>query len=169
MPVAVNVSAHSINDLYFIQRVADALHDHRLPAQLLELEVTEDMAVDFSPQAQRNIAALRDMGVALVMDDYGVGFSSLIHLRRLNFSKLKLDRSFVSALPTSEDASIVRTTLALGHELNLPIVAEGIETREQLDFLREHGCQMGQGYWFARPMPLQELRAWLAANAPHSP
>ncbi|HBN52592.1 MAG TPA: hypothetical protein DD456_00715 [Stenotrophomonas sp.] len=166
VPVAVNVSAHSINDLYFIQRVADALRDSGLPPRLLELEITEDMAVDFSPQALRNIGALREMGVALVMDDYGVGFSSLIHLRRLNFSKLKLDRSFIMALPMSgEDASIVRTTLALGHELNLPIVAEGIETRQQLDFLAQHGCQMGQGYWYAWPMPMEELQAWLPEHA----
>ncbi len=165
-PVAVNISAHSINDLYFIQRVSDALRDSGLPPHLLELEVTEDMAVDFSPQALRNIAALREMGIALVMDDYGVGFSSLVHLRRLNFSKLKLDRSFVSALPASgEDASIVRTTLALGYELNLPIVAEGIETAEQLEFLRQHGCRMGQGYWYARPMPVPRLRDWLHAQA----
>ena len=167
VPMAINVSAQSINDRSFVPMVQKTLRDFGLAPEQLELEITEDMAVDFTARALRNATALVDMGVHLVMDDYGAGFSSLKHLKKLRFSKLKLDRSFIAALPDSlEDQSIVRTTLTMAHEMMIPLVAEGVETEEQLAYLREHGCEMGQGYWYARPMPLERLIDRLRAPEP---
>lgn len=171
VPMAVNVSAQSINDRSFIPLVHQCLADAGLPPNRLEMEITEDVAMDITPQALRNANHLVDIGINLVMDDYGVGFSSLKNLKNLRFSKLKIDRSFIMALPESaNDKTIVRTTLNLGHGLDIPMVAEGVETREQLDFLRENGCEMGQGFWYARPMPLHRLAYWLrAARSEDSP
>ena len=164
VPVAVNVGAQSINDRGFIPMVRRTLQEFGMAPDQLELEITEDMAVDFTARALHNATALVDMGVHLVMDDYGAGFSSLKQLKKLRFSKLKLDRSFIAALPDSlEDQSIVRTTLTMAHEMMIPLVAEGVETEEQLAYLREHGCEMGQGYWYARPMPLEHLVEQLRA------
>lgn len=165
VPVAVNVSALSIAADDFLSLVSRGLRAGPLPPDRLELEITEDVAMDVSPQAMRNAASVSGMGVGLAMDDYGKGSSSLAHLRDLPFDKLKLDRSFVSALPDScVNRAIVQSTVSLGHELGMPIVAEGIETETQLRLLRSMGCDMGQGYWYAAPMPFSQLVEWLAGS-----
>lgn len=162
LPVAVNVSANTVNDPAFLPLVQATLAATGLPPRLLEIEITEDISLGASPQTLRNALDLIGSGVQLVMDDYGAGFSSLKHLKQLRFGKIKLDRGFISALPQSvEDQSIVRATLMMTREMRIPLLAEGVESEEQLDYLRAHGCEMGQGYWYARPMPFEQLVAFL--------
>jgi EAL domain-containing protein (putative c-di-GMP-specific phosphodiesterase class I) len=108
---------------------------------------------------------LRAMGLGLAIDDFGTGYSSLSYLTRFPVAKLKLDRSFVRGLPDNErDAAIATSVVAMGHGLKLKVLAEGIETPEQMQFLRGLGCEMGQGYFFARPMPLEALHKHLEAQ-----
>ena len=165
VPVAVNVSALSIATDDFLSLVSHGLRAGPLPPDRLELELTEDAAMDVSLQTLRNATRVSRMGIGLAMDDYGKGSSSLTHLRDLPFDKLKLDRSFISALPDScVNRAIVQSTVSLGHELGLPIVAEGIETEAQARLLRSMGCDIGQGYWYAAPMPLSRLVEWLAGG-----
>ncbi|RMG95516.1 MAG: EAL domain-containing protein, partial [Candidatus Dadabacteria bacterium] len=120
----------------------------------LELEITESGVMGHPERAARLLGRLRDLGFRLAVDDFGTGYSSLAYLRRFRLNALKIDRSFVHDLPgQAEDAAIVRAILALGHELGLEVVAEGIETGEQAEFLGALGCDKAQGYWFARPLP----------------
>jgi EAL domain-containing protein (putative c-di-GMP-specific phosphodiesterase class I) len=171
LKVAVNLSPRQLRiDLTPV--IAQALRDSGWQAGDLELEITESTMIE---QPERSIAALqrlRAMGVGLSIDDFGTGYSSLSYLARLPVAKLKLDRSFVRGLPYSErDAAIATSVVALGHGLKLQVLAEGIETEAQAQFLRGLGCQMGQGWLFAKPMPLQALEQRLgeedeAAAAP---
>ncbi|MGE8064633.1 putative bifunctional diguanylate cyclase/phosphodiesterase [Pseudomonas sp. NPDC089569] len=166
VPVAVNVCVDSFVDEHFAQMVQEVTTDTGLPAGRLVLEVTEDVAMKGAEQVLRNSLALRNAGVHLAMDDFGTGYSSLGRLRSLQFHKLKIDRSFVAMLPGSTaEQEIVRATLSIARALGLQAIAEGIETREQLAFLQAEGCTEGQGYWFARPMPLEALITWLVDGA----
>ncbi|MFB6404410.1 EAL domain-containing protein [Pseudomonas putida] len=136
-----------------------------MPAERLELEITEDVAMNSSAQVLQTSDELHEAGIRLAMDDFGVGFSSLNRLKKLRFDKLKIDRSFVTGLLESRsDQAIVQAILGMAKGLSMRTVAEGVETEEQLAFLREAGCSQGQGFWFARPMPLPELIEWLRAR-----
>jgi EAL domain-containing protein (putative c-di-GMP-specific phosphodiesterase class I) len=117
------------------------------------LELTESTLIDSSPSTRRAIEELKSLGVALALDDFGTGWSSLAYLRRFPIDVIKVDRSFVAGLGTSdEDAEVVRAVVSLGHALRLSTVAEGVETAEQASYLRDLGCDYGQGYLFGRPM-----------------
>ncbi len=132
----------------------------------LELEITESGVMGHPERAARLLGRLRDLGFRLAVDDFGTGYSSLAYLRRFRLNALKIDRSFVHDLPgQAEDAAIVRAILALGHELGLEVVAEGIETGEQAEFLGALGCDKAQGYWFARPLPPDQALAALRTPA----
>jgi len=111
------------------------------------------------------LGRLRDLGVRSALDDFGTGYSSLSHLSTLPFDVLKIDRGFVAGIREgSPEAAIVRAVVALGRELGLTVVAEGVETREELDFVRKHGCQQVQGFLFSRPVPAEEAQERLAAG-----
>ena len=129
------------------------LNRTQLASKYLELEVTETLLLQ-DEHVMKAMPSLRKMGVVLSIDDFGTGYSSLDYLRRLPVEKLKIDQSFVDGLPASQDDAIIAGAIIdLGHALGHIVIAEGVETEEQLVYLREHGCDEGQGYLFGRPMP----------------
>lgn len=153
--VAVNVSSRLFSRGELDMKVAQVLAETGLPPEQLELEVTESAIMEDPDAAQKLLISLRALGVRLAIDDFGTGYSSLARLKRLPVDKLKLDQSFVRGLPDdAEDAAIARAVIALGKSLGLKVLAEGIEQPAQADFLRELGCNYGQGYHFGRPQPV---------------
>jgi diguanylate cyclase (GGDEF)-like protein len=160
--VAVNLSVRSLMDLDLPNRVAEMLLDADLPASFLALEITESTVMADPVRAMRVLQPLADMGVRLSIDDFGTGYSSLAYLRQLPISELKIDRSFISAMTTSEnDAVIVRSTVEMAKNLGLETVAEGVETPEEEAALERLGCDYLQGYLLSRPLPADELEVAL--------
>lgn len=158
--IAVNVSSRLFSRGELDQYVKDVLEETGLQPRYLELEVTESAVMDNPDNAQSLLHRLCSLGVRLSIDDFGTGYSSLLRLKNLPVHKLKIDQGFVAGLPQDDDdAAITRAVIALAHSLGLAVVAEGIETPEQAIFLRRHGCGLGQGYWFGRPVPA-ELLDW---------
>ncbi len=156
--VAVNVSSRLFSRGELDLRVARVLAQTGLDPARLELEVTESAVMDDPDRALELLQHLHSLGVRLAIDDFGTGYSSLARLKRLPVDKLKLDQSFVRGLPSDpEDAAIARAVITLGQSLGLRVLAEGIETAEQAAYLRESGCLLGQGYWFGRPQPAEQL------------
>lgn len=151
VPVSVNVSTRQCLDRRLVQVVAHALAEHRMPASLLKIEVTESTAMADLGQLRSLLAELRSLGVQVSMDDFGTGFSSLSHLRNFQVDQIKIDPSFVRDIRRDANgAAIVCATIALAHGLGLPVVAEGVESEEQMAFLAEHGCDIAQGYLYAQ-------------------
>ncbi|MGD9935726.1 MAG: putative bifunctional diguanylate cyclase/phosphodiesterase, partial [Dehalococcoidia bacterium] len=158
LQVGVNVSAQELKRPDLVDYVSRVLARTGLPPHQLEMEITESGIIDNIEEARRTLSALRDLGVKLAIDDFGTGYSSLSYLHQLPLTTLKIDRSFVKDLGQKETPSAVtRAIVDVAGALGLEVVAEGIETREQLDFLRALSCQRGQGYLFARPMPRDEF------------
>lgn len=150
--VAVNLSVQQLRQEHFADRVREILEEHQLPAELLELELTESMLLEHLDVVTDNIDALDAMGIKLSVDDFGTGYSSLAYLKRFPLHTLKIDRSFISELEEgAQDMAIVRAIIAMAHSLGLNVVAEGVETEWQLEFLRGHGCDEVQGYLISRP------------------
>jgi EAL domain-containing protein (putative c-di-GMP-specific phosphodiesterase class I) len=146
MPVSVNVSALQFQQAEFVQRVADTLAEHGLAGELLELELTESLLQDGDETLGR-LAQLSAMGVRLAIDDFGTGYSSLSYLKRMPLRRLKIDRSFVRALPQDEsDAAIVRAIVQLARTMELTVIAEGVENEVQRRFLQDIGCDEFQGF-----------------------
>ncbi|GIE78438.1 hypothetical protein Aph02nite_43880 [Actinoplanes philippinensis] len=170
IPVAVNLSTRCLLDPHFADHVFDLLQRTGLPVELLELEVTESMVMADPDRALAVLRALHDGGIRLSVDDFGTGHSSMTYLQRLPVQELKIDRSFVQQMTDVDgDAVLVRTAITLGHNLGLSVVAEGIEDEETAAALRELGCDIAQGYHFARPMPADEFDRWLAGTAVQPP
>jgi diguanylate cyclase (GGDEF)-like protein/PAS domain S-box-containing protein len=160
--VSVNVSARQFKENNLIQQVKKALEQSGLNASQLELEVTESLIMQNVEQAVATMRELQAMGVQLSIDDFGTGYSSLSSLKSFPISRLKLDRSFVRDLPHDEDdKAIAKAVISLGHELELRVLAEGVETAEQLAFLHASGCDEMQGYFFSRPIPPADFAALL--------
>ncbi|TWC13114.1 MULTISPECIES: phosphodiesterase DibA [unclassified Pseudomonas] len=156
--VAVNVSSRLFAHRELYEQVSQVLHETGLDPSFLELEVTESAVMEDPEVALEQMHRLRELGVRLAIDDFGTGYSSLLRLKRLPVQKLKIDQGFVAGLPWDEDdAAIVRVIIALARSMGMQVHAEGIEQREQAGFLLEQGGEMGQGYWFGRPMPAQQL------------
>lgn len=159
VPVAVNISARQCADASLIQRMRSALHEKRLSPKLLKIELTESTAMYNPDFVATLLGSVGELGVGIAVDDFGTGYSSLSYLKRFPISELKIDKSFVSGIATnSNDAAIVRGTVALAHGLGMTVVAEGVETQTQLNFLADHHCDIGQGYFFARPLTADEVR-----------
>jgi EAL domain-containing protein (putative c-di-GMP-specific phosphodiesterase class I) len=162
LQLAVNVSAEDIADVRFDTRVAGLLTRHQLPPSLLTLELTESGFIEDPNQALSMLDALAALGVNLSIDDFGTGYSSLSHLARMPANEVKIDRSFVQGLESDvEYAAVVRSAIDMGHSLGMKVVAEGIETEVAAQLLRAFGCDIAQGYLYARPMPCQALENWL--------
>lgn len=156
--VAVNVSSRLFARRELYEQVAQVLHETGLDPAFLELEVTESAVMDDPEVALEQLHRLRELGLRLAIDDFGTGYSSLLRLKRLPVQKLKIDQGFVAGLPWDEDdAAIVRVVIALAKSMGMQVQAEGIEQVEQARFLSEQACDMGQGYWFGRPMPATEI------------
>ena len=171
--VAVNVSPIQVVRDDFVNVVRKALAASGLPAQRLEIEITESLFIDASPKALRNLETLRQMGVRVALDDFGTGYSSLAYLRQFPFDTLKIDRAFVRELVTQHDArAIVRSIVDLATALGMSTVAEGVEEPAQYELLRRAGCAGVQGFLIARPTPIDQvvemLESWAMQRAPKS-
>jgi diguanylate cyclase (GGDEF)-like protein/PAS domain S-box-containing protein len=162
MRVSVNVSAQQLRGDGLVGAVAAALQRHRLPGDALELEVTESAAMRDPERTAGLLRELRALGVALAIDDFGTGYSSMVHLKQLPLNRLKLDRSFVMDIERdANDAAISKATIQLAHSLGLAVIAEGVETQAQHQFLHALGCDVAQGYLIAKPMPPDACEAFL--------
>jgi len=157
--VSVNVSARQFRQESIVRTVAEVLRDTGLEARYLELELTESMVMHDAPQLVAMLDQLKELGVQIAVDDFGTGYSSLSYLKRFPVDRLKIDRSFVEHIASDpDDATIVRTIIALGHNLGLKVVAEGVESDEQLRFLRSNLCDEAQGFLMGRPVSARHLR-----------
>ena len=164
--VAVNVSPRSLAEPGFVGDVAGLLHRAQVLPGALTLELTESAVMSDTRRALDVLEQLRDLGVRLSIDDFGTGYSSLSYLQRLPVHELKVDRSFVHRVHDDVGSrSIVRSVVDLGHNLGLVVVAEGVENQLAWDYLAETGCDVGQGYFLSRPIPVEELTAWLGRSA----
>ncbi|AIZ34661.1 GGDEF domain-containing protein [Pseudomonas parafulva] len=156
--VAVNLSSRLFGQRELYRQVAEVLHDTGLDPALLELEVTESAVMEDPEVAMQQLHRLRELGLRLAIDDFGTGYSSLLRLKRLPVQKLKIDQGFVAGLPQDDDdVAIVRVIIALARSMGMQVHAEGIEQAEQARFLLEQQCDLGQGYWFGRPVAPQAL------------
>lgn len=168
--LSVNVSGRQFQDERLQATVASALASSGLPADRLELEITESWVMEGPFRAEKQMRTLSDMGVSLVIDDFGLANSSMAYLKRFPVHKLKIDRSFIRDIPgDQEDAAIVSAIVAMGHSLGLRVVAEGVETAAQSTYLRSTGCDEAQGYLFGRPVPPDELNVLLLYTPTLSP
>ena len=166
LSLSVNVSAQQFRQADFVSRVIQALDQSGAKPQRLKLELTESMLVNDMDDVILKMTALRERGVRLSLDDFGTGFSSLNYLKRLPLDQLKIDKSFVDELLTdTHDAAIVRTVVTLGHSLGLEVIAEGVETQSQFDFLLELGCRAYQGFLLSKPLPIKEFNAFFIDRA----
>ncbi|MGE5452240.1 MAG: putative bifunctional diguanylate cyclase/phosphodiesterase [Acidobacteriota bacterium] len=171
LTISINASPAQLLRTDFIMQVDAALNDANLPAENLEIEITESLFMDASPVALRNLRALHKRGVRVALDDFGTGYSSLAYLRKFPFDTLKIDRAFVCELLSRPDArAIVRTIIDLARTLGMDTVAEGVEEPAQLVVLERAGCNVIQGYLIAKPVPISEFHAllenWIPGNAP---
>ncbi len=158
LQMSVNISPVQFKQPNLIDAVRRAIADSHIEPERLELEVTEGVLLQNTEAAMTTLRQLKDLGVRIAMDDFGTGYSSLSYLQKFPFDKIKIDRSFVSALETRTDAdAIVRAVVGLGHSLGIQTCAEGVETAEQLAFLKREGCDEVQGYYFGKPMPAPEF------------
>nr|WP_198982357.1 EAL domain-containing protein [Herbaspirillum sp. ASV7] len=161
--IAVNVSAQEFQSQHFVQRFCETLREHGIKTHSIKVELTESMMVDHVDEVIERMHALRAQAVSISLDDFGTGYSSLSYLGRFPIDQLKIDQSFVRRLHSdAATASIVRSIIMLGQSLELSIIAEGVETREQRDLLHAHGCTLYQGYWYGKPMPGEQFRLLLS-------
>jgi diguanylate cyclase (GGDEF)-like protein/PAS domain S-box-containing protein len=161
LTVSVNVSAHQFHQADFVDQVLDVLNKTGANPQLLKLELTESLLVSKVEEIIEKMFALKVKGVGFSLDDFGTGYSSLSYLKRLPLDQLKIDQSFVrDVLTDSNDATIAKTVIVLGQSLGLNVIAEGVETAEQRDFLASSGCHAYQGYFFSKPLPLNSFEEY---------
>jgi diguanylate cyclase len=169
LPVALNLSARSLLDRQLPEMLVTAMAGADMPARFLRLELTESFLMADSGRSDTVLEALSGIGVGLSIDDFGTGFSSLSHLKRLPIDEIKIDRSFVTRMHhEADDFSIVRATVELGRNLGLRVVAEGVEDRETFDRLADFGCDEAQGFYISWPMPVEEFTRWLSLRSPEA-
>ena len=162
LTIAVNISTKDLIDSDLPLKIADLLNMHQLTSQSISLEITESSIMDDPSRAEATLKNLAEMGLKIAIDDFGTGYSSLAYLKRLPVHKLKIDRSFVMSMEKDEsDRKIVKSTIDLGHNLNLEVVAEGIENIQAWQLLEDMGCDYGQGYFMGKPMPVKDYSNWL--------
>lgn len=162
LSLAVNVSAQQFKQQDFVASVADLIHTYRIDPGLLKLELTESVVLSDVSEVVAKMHALKAIGIKLSMDDFGTGYSSLSYLKQLPLDQLKIDQSFVRDLSTDmNDAIMVKTIIDLAHNFKLEVIAEGVETQEQLEFLRKNGCGAYQGYLFGQPVTIDQFEALL--------
>lgn len=163
--IAVNISGIQFNNSDLVDTIKRVLEESHLPAQHLELEITEGAIIDNANDAIKIMKQLKDIGVKLSLDDFGTGYSSLSYLRKFPVDSLKIDRSFVAEIVTDKSGLIIAENIVnLAHGLNLNVVAEGVETIEQLNIIRNMGCDELQGYIFSKPLNVDDLSNTLANN-----
>ena len=165
LTMAVNLSTINLKDPELPQKIIAVLEKHKLEARWLELEITESAVMDDTMRTVQVLAELDTLGARISIDDYGTGYSSLSYFRKLPLDDLKIDKSFVMGMGKNhEDATIVRSTIQMGHELGLRVVAEGVEDEQTWEKLTELGCDSAQGYYMARPLAPNDLLKWLCES-----
>lgn len=170
LTMAVNVSAMQFKNERFLEDILAILSRSGLEARYLELELTESALMKHAETTASILVTLRELGVKVAVDDFGTGYSSLSYLRKFPLDALKIDQSFVRQISTTPDeTTIVRAIISMGRSLNLRIIAEGVETLEELDFLKLHECEEAQGYYFSRPVPPENFAQLLASHRPANP
>ncbi|MCY1426631.1 putative signaling protein [compost metagenome] len=164
--ISVNISARQFADGQLAERIAASIQASGLPPACLELELTESILMRDVGEAMAILENLKRLGLCIAVDDFGTGYSSLNYLKQFPIDVLKIDRSFVDGLPDGErDAQIARAIIAMAHSLNLAVIAEGVESHAQLNFLREHGCDEVQGYLFGHPVPAAQFERLFGTSA----
>jgi EAL domain-containing protein (putative c-di-GMP-specific phosphodiesterase class I) len=160
--VAVNLSARQFQQPDLVEMIRSAIHDTGIEASSLEVEITESNAMQNAENTMYTLRELKALGVRISMDDFGTGYSSLNYLKRFPIDTLKLDQMFVKDVVTDPtDAAIVSAVIQMAHSLNLKVVAEGVERQDQLEFLRRQHCDIIQGYLFSKPVPADQLEAFI--------
>jgi EAL domain-containing protein (putative c-di-GMP-specific phosphodiesterase class I) len=166
LAVAVNLSMRNLHNPDLPDTIAGLLGAYGVVPESLVLEITESTLMADAKRALAIVGALRHLGVRLSIDDFGTGYSSLVHLKQLPVDELKIDQGFVRHLATSsDDAAIVRSTIALAHDLGLTVVAEGVEDRRACELLAGYGCDIAQGYYISRPVPAGQIPSLLQSLA----
>jgi CheY-like chemotaxis protein len=165
LPVSVNISAIQFRQKNFVSIVERVLRESGLDPRYLELEITESLVMQNIDRVTTILNELKEMGTSLSMDDFGTGYSSLNYLKRFPFNKLKIDQSFVKGITNDPDcAVIIKTVIAMAHSLRLKVIAEGVETAAQLNYLRLNNCDEMQGYYFSRPIKTTDFGRLLREN-----
>jgi len=165
--ISVNVSGVQMEHGNILESIHKALYISKLPARMLELEITESILMTNPEHWISILEQIKQLGISIAIDDFGTGYSSLAYLRHFSLDKLKIDKSFVDDLPENEDArSIAKTIIALAKSLGLQTLAEGIETKEQETYLKSIGCTYAQGYLYAKPLFSEELEEFLQKHLP---
>lgn len=171
LSIAINVSPRQFHQPNFVEQVIAAITQTGADPRALELELTEGLLLHDVEDTIEKMLQLKRHGIAFSLDDFGTGYSSLAYLKRLPLDQLKIDQGFVrDVLTDANDAAIARTVVALGTSLGLRVIAEGVETAAQRDFLQHNGCTTWQGYYFSRPLPVAEFAEWVAQfGSAHQP
>src|SRR5882724_6275873 len=165
LTVSVNLSARQFEDKHLLREIERALSESALKPNCLELEITESMVMKDTTSSKKILDGIKSMGIRLAIDDFGTGYSSLASIKRFPFDCIKIDRSFIKDIPQDpDDVAITQAIIAMAHSLRLKVIAEGVETQEQLDFLTEHGCHEFQGYFFRKPQPAEDFSKLLRDN-----
>ena len=161
-PIAVNLSPRQLKDPEFLQQLTDTLAETGVDPNWIELEITENAVMEDVERSLTLMQEITELGVQIAIDDFGTGYSSLSYIRDFPINTLKIDNTFVRDLPScSRSVAIAKTVLSLGHGLGLKVVAEGVETVEQLDFLRSVNCDYAQGYFINKPLSGSDFQNWL--------
>jgi EAL domain-containing protein (putative c-di-GMP-specific phosphodiesterase class I) len=156
--IAINICANQLNQVGFVEQTLATLEQFQLPPQVLVLEITESALLNNSPDARNKVESIKQQGIRVSIDDYGSGCSSLTCLKELAFDEIKLDCALVHKISESaSDRELVCAIIGMSQSLNMTLVAEGVETQEQYDFLQAHNCQVYQGLHFQEPLPLAKL------------
>ncbi|MEJ6515556.1 MAG: EAL domain-containing protein [Pseudomonadales bacterium] len=159
--VSVNVSGLQISDTKIVAIIKDALQNSGLAPNKLIIEITESLVMEDLERGLQVLEAIRDIGVSVSIDDFGTGYSSLSYLKKSPISELKIDQSFLRGFPANdEDTAIVRAIIALAHSLDLYVTAEGVETQEQVNGLKNISCELLQGYYFSKPLAFDDFKAY---------
>ncbi len=164
LTLSVNVSAKQFRQEDFVTQVKTTIQQYAIDPKLLKLELTESMLLEDVEGIITTMGALKDVGIRFSLDDFGTGYSSLQYLKKLPLYQLKIDQSFVRDIATdSSDRALVLTIITMAHSLDLNVIAEGVETEEQRQFLMDNNCAHYQGYLFSRPVPIEEFEGLLIA------
>jgi EAL domain-containing protein (putative c-di-GMP-specific phosphodiesterase class I) len=160
--ISINASTIQLHDKKFFANLNEIISQAHINPEMIEIEITESFIVSDSKLVLEVLNKIKKMGISLAIDDFGTGYSSLSYLKKLPINRLKIDKSFIDDLPSSQESiSIVKAIISLAKTFNLSITAEGVENKEQLDFLVEQECDEIQGYYFSKPLPLEELKKLL--------
>ncbi|MDH4234972.1 MAG: EAL domain-containing protein [Gallionella sp.] len=166
LQLAVNVSGRQFRQPDFVAQISEMLNRYAIKPSCLKLELTESIVLSDVADTIAKMLALRQIGVSFAMDDFGTGYSSLAYLTQLPLNQLKIDKSFVRHISTkASDATIIQTIIGMANNLDMEVIAEGVETQGQRDFLELNGCFLYQGYLFGRPVPGEEFDALMSARS----